>query len=48
MLDARDPLPFLMLHHWHIPLLLLRALATGRDWLRIDFNIGKLVQAGGD
>ncbi|MGB3753213.1 MAG: hypothetical protein WA954_04860 [Parerythrobacter sp.] len=48
VLDARDPLPFLMLHHWHIPLLLLRALATGRDWLRIDFNIGKLVQAGGD
>lgn len=46
--DRRDPLPFLMLHHWHIPLLLLRNLFAGRDWLRIDFNIGKLVQVGGD
>lgn len=46
--DWRDPLPFLMLHHWHVPLLLLRSLREGRGWLRIDFNIGKLVQAGGD
>lgn len=46
--DWRDPLPFLMLHHWQIPLLLLRDLREGRGWLRIDFNIGKLVQAGGD
>ena len=43
-----DPLPFLALHHVHVPLLLLRSLAERRDWLRIDFNIGKLVQAGGD
>jgi hypothetical protein len=48
VLDARDPLPFLMLHHWHIPLLLLRDLRERRGWLRIDFNIGKLVQVGGD
>lgn len=46
--DWRDPLPFLMLHHWHVPLLLLRALREGRGWLKIDFNIGKLVQPGGD
>ena len=44
----RDPLPFLMLHHWHIPLLLMRDLHEKRGWLRIDFNIGKLVQEGGD
>lgn len=46
--DWRDPLPFLMLHHWHIPLLLLRDVREQRGWLKIDFNIGKLVQLGGD
>ena len=46
--DWQDPLPFFMLHHWHIPLLLLRDLKSQRGWIRIDFNIGKLVQAGGD
>lgn len=43
-----DPLPFLFVHHWQIPLLLLRNLATLRDWVRIDFNIGKIVKLGGD
>lgn len=43
-----DPLPFLMVHHWQIPLLLLKQLYQLRDWLRIDFNIGKLVELGGD
>ena len=46
--EWRDPAPFLMLHHWHIPLLLLRDLRQNKGWLKIDFNIGKLVQAGGD
>lgn len=44
----RDPLPFFMLHHWQIPLLLVRDLWERRGWVRIDFNIGKLVQLGGD
>jgi predicted ATP-grasp superfamily ATP-dependent carboligase len=48
VLDGRDPLPFLMLYHWHVPLLLLRDLRERRGWIRIDCNIGKLVQAGGD
>ena len=48
VLDWRDPLPFLMLNHWHIPLLLLNDVRERRGWLRIDFNIGKLVQVGGD
>ncbi|PSF36298.1 ATP-grasp enzyme [Aphanothece hegewaldii CCALA 016] len=43
-----DPLPFLMVHGWQIPLLLLKSLRQGKDWIRIDFNIGKLVQMGGD
>ncbi len=46
--DWRDPLPFLMVHHWQIPLLLLRDLRERRGWVKIDFNIGKLVQIGGD
>ena len=28
--------------------LLLRNLVRGRDWVRIDFNIGKLVEPAGD
>ncbi len=43
-----DPLPFLMVHHWQIPLLLLDNLRRLAGWIRIDFNIGKLVESGGD
>lgn len=46
--DFNDPLPFLMVHHWQIPLLLLDNLRQLRGWIRIDFNIGKLVELGGD
>lgn len=46
--DVNDPLPFLMVHHWQIPLLLLDNLRKLKGWVRIDFNIGKLVQLGGD
>ncbi|QUF04365.1 ATP-grasp enzyme [Actinosynnema pretiosum subsp. pretiosum] len=46
--DWSDPLPFLLLHHVHVPLLLLRALVRGQDWVRVDFNIGKLVAPSGD
>lgn len=45
---VNDPLPFLMVHHWQIPLLLLDNLQKLRGWVRIDFNIGKLVELGGD
>lgn len=44
--DVNDPLPFLMVHHWYIPLLLLDNLQKLKGWVRIDFNIGKLVQIG--
>lgn len=39
-----DPLPFLMVHHWQIPLLLLENLRHLRGWIRIDFNIGELIE----
>jgi hypothetical protein len=46
--DVHDPLPYLLVHHLHIPSLLVQNLLAGRDWVRIDFNIGKLIEAGGD
>jgi hypothetical protein len=46
--EWNDPLPFLMVHHWQIPLLLLGNLRNPKEWIRIDFNIGKLVEIGGD
>ena len=46
--QLNDPLPFLTVHHWQIPLLLLKNLITLKGWTRIDFNIGKLVEPGGD
>ena len=48
LLDGKDPLPFLMVNHWQIPSLLLQAVRKNRPWVRIDFNIGKLVEPGGD
>jgi predicted ATP-grasp superfamily ATP-dependent carboligase len=46
--DWDDPLPFLLVHHWQIPLLLWGNLCHPKEWMRIDFNIGKLVEVGGD
>jgi predicted ATP-grasp superfamily ATP-dependent carboligase len=46
--DWADPLPFLLVHHLQIPALLLQNLRQGKGWVRIDFNIGKLVERGGD
>jgi hypothetical protein len=37
-----------MVHHLQFPALLLANLRSGRGWSRIDFNIGKLVENGGD
>lgn len=46
--DPGEPLPFLLLYHWHMPRLLLRTALAGRRWARVDFNIGKVVEDGGD
>jgi hypothetical protein len=43
-----DPLPYFMVHHLHIPMLLIDNLRRRRGWVKIDFNIGKLVETGGD
>lgn len=46
--DRRDPLPFLLVHHLQVPSLLLRTLVRGTAWIKVDFNIGKLVEPAGD
>ena len=46
--DRSDPTPFLLVHHLQIPLLLLGNLRRRAPWIRIDFNIGKLVEPAGD
>ena len=43
-----DPIPFLAVHHLQIPALLVDNLRRGGAWHKIDFNIGKLVEPGGD
>lgn len=48
LLQRQDPLPFLTVPHWQITLLLLQNLRQLKGWVRIDFNIGKLVELGGD
>jgi ATP-grasp domain len=46
--DWADPLPFLVEHHVQIPWLLVDSLRRRSPWVRIDFNIGKLVEPAGD
>ncbi len=46
--DLDDPLPFLLVHHLQIPWLLTANLVRLKEWVKIDFNIGKLVEPGGD
>lgn len=46
--QLNDPVPFLAVPHWQITLLLLRNLRQFKDWVKIDFNIGKLVEPFGD
>lgn len=43
-----DPLPFFAVHHVQLPSLLWRSLRRRGEWTRMDFNIGKLVEPGGD
>jgi predicted ATP-grasp superfamily ATP-dependent carboligase len=43
-----DPLPFFAVHHIQMPSLLWQNLRRRGSWARMDFNIGKLVETGGD
>ena len=46
--DVDDPWPFWVLHHVHVPSLLLANAVRLRPWLKVDLNIGKLVEPAGD
>ena len=46
--DWRDPLPFLLVPHLQIAGLLWQSLLHGKEWIRVDVNIGKLVEPAGD
>lgn len=46
--DPEDPWPFIMRNHFQIPILLLGSVWTGTPWKKCDFNIGKVVEIGGD
>ena len=46
--DPADPLPFFVEHHVQIPWLLVQNLRRRGSWIRVDFNIGKLVEPAGD
>ncbi|WP_199443769.1 ATP-grasp enzyme [Umezawaea beigongshangensis] len=41
--DWRDPLPFLVMHHVQLPVLVLRALTAHKRWERVNWATGKLV-----
>ncbi len=48
LLDPHDPLPFLLVPHLEIASLLVGALVRATPWIKIDINIGKLVEPAGD
>merc|ERR1711907_2127 len=43
-----DPAPFIMRNHFQPVVLLTHTLRAGRQWKKIDFNIGKVVEVNGD
>lgn len=47
ILDEEDILPFLMIHFFQIPVLLVNTALARRPWKKIDFQIGKVVELGG-
>ena len=46
--DPDDVLPFLALYYIHVPTLLIRNIARGNKWKKIDLCIGKLTEINGD
>ena len=48
LIDGSDIMPFLMFNYFQVPTLLIDVLASGKQWKKVDFQIGKVVQMGGD
>uniref|UniRef100_A0A7S2UWU6 ATP-grasp domain-containing protein n=1 Tax=Fibrocapsa japonica TaxID=94617 RepID=A0A7S2UWU6_9STRA len=42
LFSAKDPIPFFMMHHVQLPVLLWKALVHKKVYTEIDFNVGKL------
>jgi len=47
-LDPKSPWSFIMRNHFQIPILLVGIAWRGGQWKKCDFNIGKVVEVGGD
>jgi len=47
-LDPESPWSFIMRNHFQIPILLFGIAWRGGQWKKCDFNIGKVVEVGGD
>jgi len=48
LIDGADIMPFLMFNYFQVPNLLIDTLIGGNQWKKVDFQIGKVVQLGGD
>ena len=48
LIDGNDIMPFIMFNYFQVPVLLIDVLASGNQWKKVDFQIGKVVQMGGD
>ena len=48
LLSSDDPWPLLGMHAMQIPSMLVRCAWRGTPWSKVDVNIGKLAQVGGD
>ena len=42
VLDPSDPLPFFMLNHWQMPVMLIQALISGKRWNITNYCLGQL------
>ena len=42
VLDASDPVPFLMFNHFQIPMLLIQAIISGKKWSITNYCLGQL------
>ena len=48
LIDGNDIMPFVMFNYFQVPVLLIDVLVSGNQWKKVDFQIGKVVQMGGD
>ena len=42
VLDASDPVPFFMLNHFQMPVMLIQAIISGKKWSITNYCLGQL------